>query len=165
MGQEVESIPSWSAAVMAEYHCCFCILSVAHLHDVWLPALSLSVPLPQFVSVSGVLLPATWGRHDHMLAFINGSVTAGPQPLLHLSVHILWVAASSPELPPPFYASPCFFFSVALPPSCNLVLRRSAVIKTDAGLKCQKRISNCQNINLFTLWCLFNPSGSEAKTE
>lgn len=41
-----------------------------------------------------------------------------------------------------------------LPPSTTPVLLKSAAIKTHAGLKCQKRISNCQNINLLTLRCL-----------
>lgn len=33
--------------------------------------LFLSVALPQFVLAPRVLLPATWGRHDHILPFMN----------------------------------------------------------------------------------------------
>lgn len=61
------------------------------------------------------------------------SWTSPHPPLLFLSI---------PNPPPP------------LPPSTTPSLLKSAAIKTHAGLKCQKRISNCQNINLFTLRCL-----------
>lgn len=39
-------------------------------------------------------------------------------------------------------------------PSHSPVLLKSTAIKTDAGLKCHKCISNCQDINLFTFRCL-----------
>lgn len=45
------------------------------------------------------------------------------------------------------------------PQNSHPTLLKSAAIKTHAGLKCQKRISNCQNINLFTLRCHTFPRG------
>lgn len=70
------------------------------------------------------------------------------------TVHSLWVTALSHGLPPP--PSPPLHpsFHPSITPSCTPALLKSAAIKTDAELKCQKCISNCQNINLFTLRCL-----------
>lgn len=67
----------------------------------------------------------------------------------------LWVDAPSHGLPPP-PPSPSLHpsFHPSITPSHSLALLKSAAIKTDAGLKCHKCISNCQNINLFTLRCL-----------
>lgn len=128
------------------------------LHSIFTTS-RMSVALPQFVPAPRVLLPATWGRHGHMLPFMNWSATAGPQPLLRLihspqslgsctipwALSLLLLVSIPPFIPP-------------LPPTPALL--KSAAIKTDAGLKCHKCISNCQNINLFTLRCLaFSHSG------
>lgn len=69
------------------------------------------------------------------------------------TVHSLWVTAASHGLPLPF-PSLHLSFHPTITTSHNPGLLKSAAIKTDAGLKCHKCISNCQNINLFTLSCL-----------
>lgn len=76
-------------------------------------------------------------------------------------VHSLWVAAPSHGLPPPPLLSLHPSFHLSITPSRSPALLKSAAIKTDAGLKCHKRISNCQNINLFTLRCLAFLRGEE----
>lgn len=114
----------------------------------------------QLVPVPGVLTPATWGRHYHMYPSIICYATAGPQPLLCLihSPRSLGCSTSRvlPPLPFPFL-HPSFHASITT--SNNLALLKSAAIKTDARLKCHKCISNCKNINLFTLSCLAFPLG------
>lgn len=106
--------------------------------------------------------PATWGRHDHMLPPLPADLQLqDPQPLLLRLVHsphspgsctIPWAPSSSSSIPP---------FIPPLPPSRTPALLKSAAIKTDAGLKCHKCISNCQNINLFTLRCIAFFRGEE----
>lgn len=125
------------------------ISSTSKTHAAILP-----VALLQLVPAPRVLTPATWGRHDHVLTFIICYATAGPQPLLRLTHSPQSLGnCTIPWAPSSFSFSPSFLSSLHYHlPQPGLL--KSAAIKTDAGLKCHKCISNCQNINLFTLSCL-----------
>lgn len=87
-----------------------------------------------------LLLAATWGRHAHshtLFFFLPARPVSG---------------GSLPSHRLPLLLS-LFSLSLLFHPSLNPRLLKSAAIKTDAGLKCHRCISNCQNINLFTPSC------------
>lgn len=136
----------------------FCFLALLISRTLRPPAVIVSVALPQFV-------PAP---KEFCCSPLGGDMTICFHLLTNLQLQVystccssytllrLWIAAPShgllPPPPPPLHPSS----HPTITPSRTSTLLKSAAIKTDAGLKCHKHISNCQNINLLTLPCFIH---------